>query len=70
MAYRQLTPAERYMLVALRRQGCNNSQIARVLGRHRSTVGRELRRNWRLPDGRYRASTAQERTACSAALRV
>jgi IS30 family transposase len=30
--------------------------------RHRSTVGRELRRNSTRADGRYRASTAQERT--------
>jgi len=62
MTYRQLTPAERYMLAALRRQGCNQSQIARALGRHRSTVCRELRRNGTRVDGRYRAFTAQERT--------
>jgi IS30 family transposase len=62
MAYRQLTPAERYMLAALRRQGLNQSEIARALGRHRSTVSRELRRNSTRADGRYRASTAQERT--------
>jgi IS30 family transposase len=62
MTYRQLSPAERYMLAALRKQGFNKSQIARALGRHRSTVGRELRRNSTRADGRYRASTAQERT--------
>jgi transposase, IS30 family len=62
MNYRQLTPEERYMLAALRRQGLNQSQIARALGRHRSTVGRELGRNSTRADGRYRASTAQERS--------
>jgi len=62
MTYRQLSPAERYMLAALRRQGLNQSQIARALGRHRSTVCREVRRNSTRADGRYRASTAQERT--------
>jgi IS30 family transposase len=62
MTYRQLTPAERYMLAALRKQGFNKSQIARALGRHRSTVGRELCRNSTRADGRYRAFTAQERT--------
>ena len=62
MTYRQLTSEERYMLAALRRQGYNQSQIARALGRHRSTVCRELRRNSTRADGRYRASTAQERT--------
>src|SRR5919112_1936183 len=62
MTYHQLTSEERYMLAALRRQGCNQSEIARALGRHRSTVCRELRRNSTRADGRYRAFTAQERT--------
>ena len=62
MTYRQLSPAERYMLAALRRQGCNQAEIARQLGRHRSTVGREVRRNSTRADGHYRATTAQERT--------
>src|SRR5918911_961978 len=50
------------MLAALRRQGCNQSQIARSLGRHRSTVCREVGRNSTRADGHYRAFTAQERT--------
>ena len=50
------------MLAALRRQGLNQSQIARPLGRHRSTVCREVRRNSTRADGHYRALTAQERT--------
>src|SRR2546423_798025 len=62
MTYRQLTPAERYMLAALRRQGLNQAEIARSLDRHRSTVCREVRRNSTRADGRYRAATAQERT--------
>src|SRR5215203_2769912 len=62
MTYRQLSPEERYMLAALRRQGLNQAEIARALGRHRSTVCRELRRNSTRADGRYRAFTAQERT--------
>lgn len=45
MNYRQLTSEERYMLAALRRQGLNQSEIARTLGRHRSTVCREVSRN-------------------------
>src|SRR5215208_2731535 len=62
MTYRQLSPEERYMLAALRRQGLNQSEIARSLGRHRSTVCREVRRNSTRADGHYRAFTAQERT--------
>ena len=62
MSYRQLTPEERYMLAALRRQGCTQAEIARSLGRHRSTVCREVRRNSTRADGHYRATTAQERT--------
>jgi transposase, IS30 family len=62
MTYRQLTPEERYMLAALRRQGLNQAEIARALGRHRSTVCREVRRNSTRADGHYRPFTAQERT--------
>jgi transposase, IS30 family len=62
MTYCQLTPGERYMLAALRRQGWSQAEIARSLGRHPGTICRELRRNSTRADGRYRASTAQERT--------
>src|SRR5436305_1477669 len=62
MTYRQLTPEERYMLAALRRQGLNQAEIARSLGRHRSTVCREVRRNSCRLDGHYRPGKAQERT--------
>src|SRR5687768_4386089 len=63
MSYHQLTPGERYMLAALRRQGLTQSQSARSLGRHRSTVCREVRRNSTRADGHYRPFTAQERTS-------
>ena len=51
MTYHQITSEERYRLSALRRQGLGNPQIACVLGRHRSTIWREVRRNAH-PDGR------------------
>lgn len=57
--YRQLTPGERYELSALRRQGLRPAEIARALGRHRSTVTREIRRN-RCRDGAYRPATADD----------
>jgi transposase, IS30 family len=45
MKYHQLTSGERYMLQALRLQGLSNAEIGRQLGRDRSTIGRELKRN-------------------------
>lgn len=62
MTYHQITPAERYTLAALRRQGYSDAEIARVTDRHRSTIGREFRRNCARYDGAYRCSKAQERT--------
>lgn len=62
MTYHQITCGERYMLAALRRQGLKQSEIARQLGRHRSTISRELKRNCSRLDGYYRASKAQEQT--------
>lgn len=59
--YHQLTSAERYLIARLRQQHYSQAEIARVLGRHRSTISRELRRN-RRDDGGYRAFTACERT--------
>jgi len=44
MTYHQLTSEERYMLSGYRTQGFNQAKIARPLGRHRSTIGRELQR--------------------------
>ena len=59
--YRQLTSGERHELSALRKQGFRPAAIARALGRHRSTICRELRRNTR-KDGGYRPATADQRT--------
>ena len=56
--YHQLTQQERYLIAAQRVCGCSPAQIARVLGRHRSTIARELRRNVTNHDGMYRAEKA------------
>jgi len=58
MTYRQITFAERYTLGLLRQQGLPPAAIARVLGRHRSTVIREVRRNRTHHDGSYRPQLA------------
>ena len=61
MKYRQLNAEERSVLAALRTVGLNQAEIARELGRHRSTVGRELKRNSAPYDGGYRSVRAHQR---------
>ena len=61
MNYEQLNAEERRVLATLRTLGMNQAQIARVLGRAPSTVGRELRRNSSPYDGGYRAERAHQR---------
>lgn len=43
--YTQLTREERYQIYALKTAGHDQAEIARVLGRHKSTISRELTRN-------------------------
>jgi transposase, IS30 family len=58
MTYSQITAAERYALMALRVHGASLAETARVLGRHRSTMARELARNATNHDGSYRPALA------------
>jgi len=58
MMYRQITFAERYTLGLLRRDGASAAAIARTLGRHRSSISREMRRNATHHDGTYRPQLA------------
>ena len=53
MTYHQITFAERYSIGLLRQGGLRPAAIARVLGRHRSSIGREIRRNITAYDGRW-----------------
>lgn len=63
MTYQQLTSYDRYILAALKRQGLTVQQIAIHMGRHRSTIYRELSRNsCHHIDGAYRPSKAESRT--------
>ena len=55
--YTQLTQEERYQIHALMKAGHNRTDIARVLGRHKSTISREIRRNRGLRG--YRPKQAQ-----------
>ena len=58
MLYRQITLPERYALAALHGQGLSAAAIGRALGRDRSTIRRELRRNETRNDGYYRPQLA------------
>ena len=58
MAYQQLVTEERHKIAAMRSLYLGVGQIARRLGRHRSTLYRELKRNASAHDGNYRAGLA------------
>ena len=45
MTYHQLTEHERYLIAALRKAGHRVAEIARIVGRHPSTIYREYQRN-------------------------
>ena len=62
----RLTFEQREEIAILKAQGCSDAEIARVIGCHRSTVGREVKANSKtFTDGhrpQYKASTAQKRS--------
>ena len=64
MRYHQITLAERYTLATLRKQvpALTVAEIARLMGRHRGTIGRELARNSSRRDHVYRTRHAQDET--------
>jgi hypothetical protein len=45
MKYKHLSQAERYQIYALMKVGLDQTQIAKLLDRHKSTISRELIRN-------------------------
>ena len=60
--YGQLNEQERYEIAGQRSAKKKPKEIAEELGRHVSTIYRELARNRSKYDGKYRASRAQEKT--------
>ena len=58
MSYSHLTMDERNVIYRMRFQGYPDAEIARCLGRHRSTIGRECKRN-AIVEGRYDPGNAQ-----------
>jgi IS30 family transposase len=59
MSYTHLTRDQRVELGALWRAGHKKAQIARLLGKHRATIGREIRRNGHPNKSGYNARVAQ-----------
>jgi len=57
---KHLTQQQRYHIEAYKKAGYGNSQIAKDLGIHPSTIGRELKRNSSPIRQRYSAKVAQE----------
>lgn len=61
--YRQLTSQERDLLAMMLAKGCTKADIARRLGRHRSTISREICRNGpRIRKKDYLSNKAQNRS--------
>ena len=72
MSYTQLTREERYQISVLLKAGLNQTEIAMILDRHKSTISREISRNTGLRG--YRPKQAQrlteERRYCKARSRI
>jgi IS30 family transposase len=45
MSYTQLTYEQRYLIYHLLKMGISQSRIAEIIGVHKSTISRELKRN-------------------------
>jgi transposase, IS30 family len=56
--YQQLSQEQRYLITEGTISRLSKAEIARKIGRSPSTIGRELARNRRASDGRYRADEA------------
>jgi IS30 family transposase len=63
MKYQQLSTEERYEIGAMRRQHVGVAKMAEHLGRHRSTLYREVKRNRSAHDGHYRPTHAVEKAS-------
>jgi IS30 family transposase len=63
MRYHQITSEERHTLARLRKQHRSVAEIATIMGRHRSTIYRELKRNCCRYDGGYRYERAKEQAS-------
>ena len=63
--YKQLSPAQRYTIQCLLREGHTQKQVAKAIGKSESTISRELNRNINKRGkhaGVYWGKRAQKRT--------
>ena len=58
---RHLTKEQRYTIFVMKQQGFRNNQIANVIGKDKSVISRELKRNCDKRSGQYRAELAQRK---------
>ena len=56
-----LTKEQRCTIFVMKQQGCNNSLIALMIGKDKSVISRELKRDCDLRSGRYNADLAQRK---------
>ena len=61
MSYKHITPDQRNELSALKRTKIKQKEIAQILGKNRTTIYRELKRN-KNKDGKYDARIAKQKT--------
>lgn len=59
--YKQLSQKERDRIFLLKQEGKSNTDIAKILGRNKSTIGRELQRNKHRKFNQYLPDTAQRK---------
>ena len=60
---RHLTVAQRYTIQVLKEEGFSQIEIAKRIGRNKSVVSRELKRNCDQRSGKYKAELAERKCA-------
>ena len=58
---KHITEQQRYTISAMKKQGYSNTEIAKVIGKDKATIGRELKRNSDKRNGVYKAELAQRK---------
>ena len=61
MSYSQLTQEQRYLIYHLLKMGFNQTYTAKIIGVHKSTIGRELKRNTGKKGYRYKQAQRKAR---------